>query len=72
MAKNDGGAAFPIVFSERDDALLRSPGMSLRDRFAIGALGLGGEWFYNNSEKGTVAELAYQIADDMLAARGRD
>lgn len=37
IAVKDGGPAFPVVFPERDDALLRAEGMSLRDYFAAQA-----------------------------------
>lgn len=62
--KPDGGPAFPIAVDTAGYW-----GMSLREYFAGQALALGGEWFHNNSAKGTVAELAYQIADAMLEAR---
>lgn len=72
--QKDGGPAFPVVFPERDDALLRSSGLSVRDYFAAQALALGGEWFYNNSAKFPVevARLAYQVADAMLRARQQE
>jgi hypothetical protein len=47
-------------------------GMSLRDYFAIHALGMGFDWA-NLHETGGYAEaakVAYEVADAMLAARG--
>lgn len=74
---NDGGPAFP---SHAGDPEMTDPrnriscgGMTLRDWFAGQALGFGFDWT-NVHETGGYAEaaqVAYQIADAMLAARGQ-
>ena len=72
---NDGGPAFPVACSANGTPLRVSyqdtEGMSLRDWFAGQAmaafLGREDEHIYGH---GKVAELAYQQADAMLAARG--
>ena len=63
---NDGGPAFP-----REDFHNGVPGMSLRDWFAGQAMAgwlasFGPDDGYRSAG---IAEFAYEIADDMLAAR---
>jgi hypothetical protein len=60
---NDGGPAFPVVVSEGDAVV--SPGMSLRDWFAGQAL----TPFASVLSPQGAAQLAYEYADAMLAAR---
>lgn len=67
----DGGAAFPSVCLDDPGHPASVPGMSLRDWFASQALGFGFDWS-NVHETGGYAEaaqVAYEIADAMLAAR---
>lgn len=69
----DGGPAFPVVFPERDDALLKSQGLSMRDWFAGQALA-GLCAFYVNGNPDTrerAASAAYAYADAMLKVRER-
>ena len=58
--KDDGGAAFPVAADEF------TTGMSLRDWFAGQALEGRG---YDGWGAQDIAEMAYEIADAMLAAR---
>jgi len=67
---NDGGAAFPCAHQRYD----HNEGMSLRDWFAGQALGgiLAFPWKLKGDETkhpDVVAELAYIMADAMLAER---
>lgn len=71
--ERDGLPAFPLYCGPGDQH--NNEGMSLRDYFAAKALTLGGEFFHIlgngcNTPK-TVAEAAYQIADEMLKARNQ-
>jgi len=70
---DDGGSAFPLPYAvgPNDDLYPAYPGMTLRDWFAAQALGLGFDWT-NVHETGGYAEaaqVAYEVADAMLAAR---
>jgi hypothetical protein len=75
----DGGLAFPSEQSECQDGTWNqtySPGMSLRDWFAGQALAgivtrddIVGTEARLRHVKGSVADLAYEYADAMLAAR---
>lgn len=80
-AKNDGGPAFPN-FREIDQHGLvhQNDGMSLRDWFAGRAMqALAPGTFEAACEEGqtaakaaeVVADVAYRMADAMIAARGR-
>jgi hypothetical protein len=73
MTDKTNEPAFPVMFPERDDALLHAQGMTLRDYFAgqvlptvayasfyRGTLGLDNEM---------VAKISYELADAMLTAR---
>ena len=72
---NDGGPAFPVPASFRDEAVLNYTefGMSLRDWFA--GMALQGSLANSNVESCPPEELPeaakriYRIADAMLAAR---
>lgn len=67
MNKNDGGFAFPLP----DDTNFLFPRMTLRDYFAAKAMQAGVDLTFthpNYFEKR--AEIAYRMADAMLAARG--
>ena len=71
--KNEGGPAFPVEGTFRDERGedFYQPGMSLRDWFAGQALSRSlSDGVYTDSEgmKG-VAEAAYEMADAMLKAR---
>lgn len=84
MAINDGGSAFPLPHQilDANDPLFKwgSKGMSLRDYFAAKALqSLTVEYFrFNGACFGhehlykNLPEHAYQMADAMLAAKGRE
>lgn len=68
MSAKDGGAAFPVTTDRRDMA-----GMTLRDYFAAKAMQgdmASGDVSSNNF--GFIAQRAYQMADAMLAERGRE
>lgn len=76
MSKNDGGPAFPVSgASVRNDGA-RSPGcgMTLRDWFAGMAMqGLVWPWTEGNEDYyASCARGAYQMADAMLAERGKE
>ena len=58
----DGGPAFPVMWDYADN----ETGMSLRDWFAGQALEGRG---YDGWGAQDIAEMAYEIADAMLAAR---
>lgn len=68
---NDGGPAFPshITFNDAlDKALVKHPGMTLRDWFAGQALtGLLTNYDSHSSNLTTCAELATLVADAILA-----
>lgn len=74
-APNDGGPAFPVTYSHADDEGMRTeqrrPGMSLRDWFAGQAL--AGLLAHHGADdlrvRGAAAKVAFNRADDMLAAR---
>ncbi len=64
-AKNTGGPAFPVPTG----ALWN--GITVRDYFAIRALREASSLYPNGHERGWrgIARVAYEIADEMLAAR---
>ena len=62
---NDGGPAFPVKQPLSNDAL----GMTLRDYFATYAM--TAIVSLDRTCKAETAETAYEIADAMLAARGK-
>ena len=67
---NGGGYAFPCPADDKS-GWSAEYGMTLRDWFAAQALGLGFDWT-NVHETGGYAEaaqVAYEVADAMLAAR---
>lgn len=63
-AINDGGPAFPLP---SEPGFLAEMGMTLRDWFAGQAL--ANVYTYHEGSPDRVAEWAYQVADDMIAAR---
>jgi len=70
--KDNGGQAFPthpILYGSADQHLAQ--GMSLRDWFAGQALAWAGHDNWTSSDPRLLAERAYQMADAMLAARGK-
>ena len=79
--KHDGGPAYPAIRYEQGDSggvrvdiptPVAYPGMSIRDWFAGQALALGGGFFhryFGRDHIGDITELAYDIADAMLAER---
>jgi len=78
MSKPDGGNAFPLMVdpSAGTDVRNRASGMSLRDYFAAAALPLIDETFGGMNRlphltTATVAVLAYEVADAMLAERAK-
>lgn len=76
MARDDGGSAFPRN-GHPDKNDLPHDGMTLRDYFAIhalaGMLAYPGDnqrgSFHNNCTRAGAAEIAYEYAAEMLAAR---
>ena len=76
--KETGGPAFPTdeeqSYSAFDDSLDHFEGMTLRDYFAGQALcGLLAKYNLNApSDQGTIAQMSYELADAMLAERGRE
>ena len=62
---NDGGPAFPLKEPLTSDSL----GMTLRDYFATYAM--TAIVSLDRTGKAETAETAYEIADAMLAARGK-
>jgi len=71
---NDGGPAFPsdkpVKFYSDGSTAARAEGMSLRDWFAGQALGgMAGYSLSRDESAGSVASLAYFVADAMLKAR---
>lgn len=62
---NDGGPAFPVNDFHRADNFTH-PGMSLRDWFAGMAMRL---FSWSTDDLPNAANLCYQVADAMLAAR---
>lgn len=81
MSEKDGGSAFPVVFPERDDALLHAPGMTLRDYFAaqvIQRIQIDNDEDPEDQPTDEMvlwidwqATYAYAVADAMLKARER-
>lgn len=79
MSRNDGGPAFPCVFSDGDGNSVTIEGMSLRDWFAGQALiGIIQTPDFDYDDDGVsrpansdaeIATAAYQVADAMIAAR---
>lgn len=74
---NDGGPAYPCEGGDLS-GLHADPGMSLRDRIAIEALGgmLAHPTRYKPRDAfqhwhAAISEEAYELADAMLAARGQ-
>lgn len=69
--RNDGGPAFPCEWDYIKSNRAAANGMNLRDYFAAKAmhavLGMPDEFRVPGA--GGVAQLAYQMADAMLAAR---
>jgi hypothetical protein len=65
----NGGTAFPVVGSDQSK-LLDSYGMTLRDYFAGQALS-SGMYEYGKQLYGDMACWAYQVADAMIAERGK-
>ena len=62
--KNDGGPAFPVPLNAWTE------GMALRDQFALSGLQyLGQRTDVTIRSAEHIAEIAYQIADAMLAER---
>ncbi len=76
--KYNGGSAFPIPLDNSPGAYSADPGMTLRDYFAAKALvGMlandGPEPSFPSFDKlaASMAEVAYQYADAMLAERDK-
>lgn len=69
--KDNGGAAFPFSPNDHSTARMTTSGMSLRDWFAGQALAWAGHDNWTSSDPRLLAERAYQMADAMLAARGK-
>lgn len=71
---HDGGPAFPpsVAISPAGDTYYGDPGMTLRDWFAGQALGglIASEAPDAEWQLLQVSQLAYRVADVMLAARG--
>ena len=76
--KNDGGPAFPQPFLTDGEGRLKSPGITLRDFFAVAAL--MGQIAYRgipavtchgakDSDYEAEAKTAYRLADALLAER---
>ena len=65
-----GGQAFPTEGGD-NSGLYPDPGMSLRDYFAIHAIGMGFDWVNVHETGGydEAAQVAYQVADAMIRAR---
>ncbi len=73
---NDGGPAFPSPMQDDRDCAPRHAsgygGMTLRDWFAGQFLCSGrGVYFVHQNGQKAAAELAYKVADAMIAARGK-
>jgi hypothetical protein len=66
--KNNGGAAFPTSHSP-DYPNEIGGGMTLRDYFAAKVLGGLASAYHENWTAERVAEVAYELADRMLAER---
>ena len=72
---NDGGAAFPKPMSLRDDGAIidfAEQGMTLRDWFAGKAIPYVTQIAHVDNENASLsdmADIAYDLADAMLAAR---
>ena len=71
--KNTGGPAFPVLIVDRPKELTHFNGMTLRDYFAAKAMQI---LVHSMGNQGTIhifndvqAEVAYQMADQMLKAR---
>lgn len=79
MSKDTGGAAFPCEQHETQDGRWNDsfePGMTLRDYFAAKAMMI--QWhafdqgyFESDTPNVDIAKGAYQLADEMLRARGQ-
>lgn len=72
MTTETGGPAFPHEYEYGDGTAQRCDGMTLRDYFAakaMGALLVESSWQGNTT--GTVAGIAYDMADAMLKARSK-
>ena len=72
----DNSPAFPVMFTERDDALCKSEGMTLRDYFAAKAMSgyaqqILADGRLNEEILRTIAGASYELADAMLKARGQ-
>ena len=66
---NDGGPAFPV---QSDGCLVTAGGMSLRDWFAGQVIkGLIERFPINEACDARLCEVAYKLADDMIAERNK-
>lgn len=83
MSKDTGGPAFPAavqtVFDHgptREPTVVdvATPGMTLRDYFAIHALPVAAKFYpgLSPTDQVNLAYLSYQLADAMLAERAKD
>lgn len=77
---DDGGPAFPVIPPLDENGRggasgypFADAGMSLRDHFAGQALGFGFDWTQVHETGGyaEAAQVAYEVADAMIAARSR-
>lgn len=66
-APKDGGPAFPSIL-QANGIRHEQTGMTLRDWFAGRAMAEL-QWYTDTDENAKQAEMAYRIADAMLAAR---
>jgi hypothetical protein len=65
MEKDTGGTAFPLPLGS--ETVEGQEGMTLRDYFAAKAMAV----WVGNYDKETAAQWAYEMADEMIRARGK-